>query len=528
SVAMTPDGDFVITWTNTRNGNADIYARRFAANGQPLGDAFLVNTFTANDQKWSDVAMDAEGRFVVVWSSLGQETGFTVPSWGIFARRYDENGQAVGAEFQVNTTVLGDQTLPSVSMDYRGNFAIAWQTVVGPLDTDIAVAVFNWSGAVILPETIVNVSRAGQQTNPDIALAPGGNRFAVTWTGLDTQGTGVYAQVYAPDPTTGVWTGLPADIAVNTTIQGDQRFSSIAMDGVGNFVVTWSGYGTQRDEEDLADSGVFYQRFDSAGNRLGGERRVNQVVAGRQWIPSVASDADGNFIVVFTGPSATNPSLTTVYRFDSRVYLNQGDVSAPIVTKVLTGTGGLVLESGRVTPGPQQLVVVFSEDMSQRLADANNNGIFDAGDIPGPDSILNVQNWRLFRNGQEVVGAIKSVEFRYNAVMRRYEAVLTLDSDPNTSASEPLVPGDYQLLVMDVMTDAYPYFRVSDPITGLQLDGDRDGVPGTGGGLLGFVRNFRVVGGVPGQDTTVIPGVITQNARTQPESPNAVARDADG
>ncbi|MGB9879859.1 MAG: hypothetical protein ACPLRM_03765, partial [Anaerolineae bacterium] len=142
SVAMTPDGDFVITWTNTRNGNADIYARRFAANGQPLGDAFLVNTFTANDQKWSDVAMDAEGNFVVVWSSWGQEPGGSASGWGIFARRFDQQGQALDAtEFQVNTTVLGDQTLPSVSMDYRGNFAVAWQTTGG-----IALRTFTAAG----------------------------------------------------------------------------------------------------------------------------------------------------------------------------------------------------------------------------------------------------------------------------------------------------------------------------------------------------------------------------------------------
>jgi hypothetical protein len=533
SVAMTPDGDFVITWTNTRNGNADIYARRFAANGQPLGDAFLVNTITTNDQKWSDVAMDAEGRFVVVWASLAQEAGSTVPSWGIFARRYDENGQAVGAEFQVNTTVVGDQTLPSVSMDYRGNFAVAWQTVVGALDTDIAVAMYSWSGAVILPETIVNVGRAGQQTNPDIVLAPGGSVFAVTWTGLDTQGTGVFAQVYAPDPTTGAWVGLPADILVNTTIQGDQRFSSIAMDGVGNFVVAWSGYGTQRDEEDLAESGVFYQRFDRAGNRLGGERRVNQVVAGRQWIPSVASDADGNFIVVYTGPSATNPSLTTVYRFDSRNHLTLDDIAAPIVTKVWTEDRQLITEGSRVVVGPSQLIVQLSEEMSRRLSDANNNGIYDGGDIPGPDSVLNVQNWRLFRNGQEVVGAVKSVSFSLNPVTRKWEAVLTLDGNPDSPINDPLPSGDYQLLVGDLMTDAYPYFRVTDPVIGFQLDGDRDGVSGTAAGL-GFVRTFIVgqgsgIGpGTPGTpgDTDINPVVNTTLAGDQ--SLPAVAMNANG
>ncbi len=36
-VAADKDGDFIVTWTITQGGDADIYARRFAANGDPLG-----------------------------------------------------------------------------------------------------------------------------------------------------------------------------------------------------------------------------------------------------------------------------------------------------------------------------------------------------------------------------------------------------------------------------------------------------------------------------------------------------------
>jgi hypothetical protein len=507
SVAMTPDGDFVITWTNTRNGNADVYARRFAANGQPLGEAFLVNTFTTNDQKWSDVAMDAEGRFVVVWSSLGQETGTTVPSYGIFARRFDENGQAVGAEFQINTTTAGDQMLPSVSMDYRGNFGVAWQTLVGGTNTDIAVSLFDWAGTPLLAETIVNVTTLGPQTNPDIALAAGGRSFVVTWASADGSGTGVFAQLYAWDPVTLAWVGLPADLQVNTTVAGDQRFASVSMDALGNFVVAWSGMGNQLNEEDLAESGVFYQRFDATGNRIAGERRVNQVVAGKQWLPSVAADADGNFIVVFTGPSSVNPTVSTIYAFDSRTHLTLDDIAAPIVTKVWTNDRQLITEGSRIATGPTQLIVQLSEEMSQRLMDANGNGIYDAGDVAGPDSVVNRENWRIFRNGQEIVGAVKSVTFSFNPLTRKWEAVLTLDGNPDSPLNDPLPSGDYQLLVADLMTDAYPFYRVSDPVTGFQLDGDRDAIAGTVAGL-GYVRTFIVgEGSGIGPGTPGDPGV---------------------
>ncbi|HQF13556.1 MAG TPA: hypothetical protein PLS55_06635, partial [Thermogutta sp.] len=526
SVAMTPDGDFVITWTNTRSGNADIYARRFSANGQALGEAFLVNTVTANDQKWSDVAMDAEGNFVIVWSSWGQEPGGVGNRWGIFARRYDQLGQPVGLEFQVNTIVAGDQVLPSVSMDYRGNFAVAWQTA-----GEIALRTFDATGVareaaeILLGQTIV-----GQKAYPDVALAASGQYVVVSWAGPDGNGNGVYVDLLQWDPAGLVWTPVGTSQLVNTTVVGEQSYASVAMAVNGSFVVSWSGIGTQVGQEDQLESGVFYQQFSNALTKVGGERRVNQVVAGKQWAPSVGVDADGNFIVVFTGPLSSNPALTTVYHFDSRSYLMLDDISAPIVTRVLTSDRQLISEGSRVTPGPQGLIVVLSEEMSRRLADANGNGVIDAGDSPATDSILNLQNWKLFRGGQEIVGAIKSVSFQYNRLTRKYEAVLTLDSNPNTTALEALVPGDYQLLVKDVMTDAYPYYRLTDPIAGHQLDGERDGVAGTAGGALGFVRNFRVVAEPtpPPPDQPVIPGVPGQNLRTQPESPNAVARDADG
>jgi len=533
SVAMTPDGDFVITWTNTRSGNADIYARRFSANGQALGEAFLVNTVTANDQKWSDVAMDAQGRFVVVWSSLGQELGAVVPSYGIFARRFDENGQAIGAEFQVNTTTAGDQMFPSVSMDYRGDFAIAWQTLVGVNDTDIAVALFDWSGVALLPETVVNVTTLGPQSNPDIALAPGGTSFVVTWAGSDGSGSGVFGQLYVWDPVTLAWVGLTADLQINTTTTGDQRFASVSMDAVGNFVVAWSGIGTQLNEEDVAESGVFYQRFDAAGNRLGGERRVNQVVAGKQWLPSVAADGDGNFIVVFTGPSAANPAVSTVYAFDSRTHITLDDIAAPLVTKVWTNERQLITEGSRIATGPTHLIVQLSEEMSRRLMDANGNGIYDPADVPGPDSVLNRENWRIFRNGQEIVGAVKAVSFSFNPLTRKWEAVLTLDGNPDSPINEPLPSGDYQLLCSDVMTDAYPFYRVSDPIAGFQLDGDYDAIPGTIAGL-GFVRTFIIgegsgIGpGTPGDPGTGDINPVINTTLVGDQSQPAVAMNANG
>ena len=49
-----------------------IVAKRFNANCTPKGDEFVVNTYTPGAQSNPDVAMDADGDFVITWDSPGQ------------------------------------------------------------------------------------------------------------------------------------------------------------------------------------------------------------------------------------------------------------------------------------------------------------------------------------------------------------------------------------------------------------------------------------------------------------------------
>jgi len=92
-VAAAPDGDFVITWTGgTGNGNdtsvTGIHARRYRADGTPLGDQFQVNAYTTNRQQHSAVATDSGGNFVVAWTSYGS-SGTDHSGFSVQAQRFD-------------------------------------------------------------------------------------------------------------------------------------------------------------------------------------------------------------------------------------------------------------------------------------------------------------------------------------------------------------------------------------------------------------------------------------------------------
>ena len=68
----------------------------------------------------------------------------------------------------------------------------------------------------------------------------------------------------------------------------------MAADASGRFVVVWQSL-----LQDGSGVGVFGQRFDPAGARVGGEFQVNTQTTNNQAWPRVAADSVGNFVVVW-------------------------------------------------------------------------------------------------------------------------------------------------------------------------------------------------------------------------------------
>ena len=100
TVAMNADGSFVITWTdlNGADGSADVYAKLYNADGSVQRDQFLVNTTTADDQMYTSVAMDANGGFVVTWSSQDAGRRRLGRLWTTFRRLRQQGGLGVPSQ----------------------------------------------------------------------------------------------------------------------------------------------------------------------------------------------------------------------------------------------------------------------------------------------------------------------------------------------------------------------------------------------------------------------------------------------
>jgi hypothetical protein len=289
SVAMDADGDFVVAWeSDGQDGSGrGILAQRFDAAGNPQGGEFQVNTFTAGGPIQPDIAMDADGDFVVAWTSWNPRSS----SLGVFAQRFDAVGNAVGVEFQVNSFTTGAQMGPAVAMDADGDFVVAWQSD-GQDGSGVGIFAQHYDAAGVAqgPEFQVNSETSSAQASPAVAMDADGD-FVVAWMsdGQDGSGFGIFAQRYNA---AGLAQG--PEFQVNSVTLWGQSSPTAAMDFDGDFVVAWHSW-----KQDGSYDGVFAQRYDAAGAAQGPEFQVNTFTTGGQYIGSVAMDADGDFVVAW-------------------------------------------------------------------------------------------------------------------------------------------------------------------------------------------------------------------------------------
>jgi hypothetical protein len=142
-------------------------------------------------------------------------------------------------------------------------------------------------------EVLVNTTSAMAQQTSDQAVAMNSlGASVVTWSSMAQDGSewNVYAKLY---DATGAAAG--SEFKVNTASSDDQYEPTVAMDSLGNFIITWTS-----ENQDGSQGGIFAQRYDALGNKVGGEFRVNTTTSGNQTASSVAMDAAGNTVVSWT------------------------------------------------------------------------------------------------------------------------------------------------------------------------------------------------------------------------------------
>ncbi len=252
-IAVAPNGNFVVVWgtfygTYGPDGHlGGITAQRFASNGQKVGSEFQVNSYTIDRQSGAKIAMAADGKFVVVWNSTGQD-GSNV---GGFGQRYDSAGTPLGSEFQVAIFTANGQVAESIAAEPDGDFVVITRTPDGSF-TGVFGRRFSSAGLPLSGDFLVNTQTGNTQDRGAVIVAGNGD-FLVTWTSNNQDGNsgGIFGQFYGSD-------GVPRgpEFQVNTYVVSNQWASANASLGNGRFVVAWTS-GTQ----DGYGFGIFGQRL---------------------------------------------------------------------------------------------------------------------------------------------------------------------------------------------------------------------------------------------------------------------------
>lgn len=181
---------FVVAWASTSSPGDEasgIVARRFDAQGAPLGAELQVNAYTTGEQTHPVVAGSPDGAFVVVWASYGQDGS----GWGIFAQRFDAAGAKQGEELQVNAYTAGAQLWPGVAMAADGAFLVVWESAGQDGSGDAVIGrLYGPDGAARWPERRINGATAGAQEDAAVAVDTRGGFLAV-WEGADGGSDGV-------------------------------------------------------------------------------------------------------------------------------------------------------------------------------------------------------------------------------------------------------------------------------------------------------------------------------------------------
>jgi len=285
SVSIDEAGNVTFVWADERGGDWNIYAQRYASDGQALGGNVRVNDDSGSEnQYWADSTGDGSGGTIVTWAD--HRSG----NYDIYVQRIASDGSLPGANVRVDTDGSGAmQLIPVVTVGGNGNYVIAWQDNRN-VRSDIYAQLYASDGQAMGANILVgDIDPEVSEHGPSVAADLVGN-FIVGWSDDRNAAADVFVQRFTSN-------GTPAGPVIRASNAPDgtsQRACEAAMSDDGRFFVVWE------DRRLGFEGDVFAQAFLRDGSQLGNDLKVNDDVgSGDQLDPTVALDGNGHFIVTW-------------------------------------------------------------------------------------------------------------------------------------------------------------------------------------------------------------------------------------
>jgi len=230
-----------------------------------------------------------------------------------------------------STSVSARSSHDAVGVAADGSYVVVWTSDLGDgSGTGVYAQRYNARNVALGGEFLVNTQTNDNQRWASVAVKADSG-FVVTWTSQnqDGDGQGIYAKVFSAAGVGG------SEFRVSTTTTGTQQSPAIGVAADGKFVIAWEGNGSGDTQ------GIYAQRFDAAGAKLGGEISVNSLTTNRQNDPAIAVGQDGQFMVVWDDVVGTLGRRFTAdgSAKDANDLLLHGDITSGNADVATNGTG---------------------------------------------------------------------------------------------------------------------------------------------------------------------------------------------
>lgn len=280
--------------------NPDMTLQFYAENGAAVGGPLALNAIQTYCCAGNGaLAYSRQGHGLAGWDSQGELGLLLGPPYG---RLVESAGALTTPTFSLTTaTSPWRYAIYKLAAAARadGSFSTAMLSGVygGTEDPKYRVGAGSYTvdGIAAADPFVVHAEiRSGVYgLHPKVGVAGlPGTRLVVVWSdlGSDGWGNGIVARIFEADGTP-----VTGEIVVNTYVAGDQLFPDVAADAAGSFVVVWDSAG-----QDGWGEGVYGQRFDATGAKVGPEFQISSNAPSAQLDADVAMDAAGNFVVAWT------------------------------------------------------------------------------------------------------------------------------------------------------------------------------------------------------------------------------------
>ncbi len=452
---------------------------------QLVSDFKVNDDTTSNSQLVGKVGIDSSGNYVIVW----QDQRYIAPT--VFVQRFNFLNQPQGENFKVNPNIDTSHT-PCINVNDNGNFVIAW-TDRGKIVTRL----FDSKG---IPKTgIVLVSDSNYSNTIPKIDSDKNNNFIIAWENyFPSFGESILFQRFT---STGNKLGTNQNVS-DIGINSRKSYPGLTVRQDGSFIICW-----QDNRIEPSTYEIFMQMYDSSGNKIGNNVRVNEVTTDTQDYPKICSDTSGNFVVAWDdfrffpnvlsvcqfynslGQKIGNNFLfaqnTVAPVFSSR---ENGDIAAGIydgsnpamqrIKSDRTLWGNSFIISNQALSSTKYITdIQIYEDRVVNIWQDNRNGNFDIycniRSYNNPDTIVSVsqissvipQDCKLFQNYPNPFNPVTKIPFQINKTSHVELKIFdNLGREIRSLLNKKLQPGIYETEFdsKDLPSGVYYYKMISE------------------------------------------------------------------